>query len=310
MTGILNPALFYKLCKKKGGPAMEIINQLVVNGLVIGLTYALFALGVTLIFGILGIINFAHGEFYMLGAFGAYILQQQLQLNYFMSGIVTVVIVCIIAWLIERFALRSLIESDHLNSLLATFGLSIILLNSIAITYGTTPRQIKSPFNEVVHIGNVFITQQKIVVVLVGIVIIVLLNLFLKKSHLGKLMRAVSQNSMGAKVSGIPIKRIYSFTFVFGVALATVGGILIGPTTYVTPTMGMSVMLKGFVIVILGGLGSVPGAIFGGMLLGIVETSASALVGNSWKDIIGYIILILVLLIRPQGIFGFQRRSQ
>ncbi|WP_066256102.1 branched-chain amino acid ABC transporter permease [Neobacillus drentensis] len=289
---------------------MEIINQLVANGLVIGLTYTLFALGVTLIFGILGMINFAHGEFYMLGAFGSYILQQELGLNYFQSGIVTIVIICLIAWLIEKFTLRSLLATDHLNSLLATFGLSIVLLNLVAIAYGTTPRQISSPFNGVVHIGNVFITQQKIVVVLLGIVVIVLLNLFIKHSHLGKLMRAVSQNSMGAMVSGISIKRIYSFTFIFGVSLATLAGILIGPTTYVTPTMGTSVMLKGFVIVILGGLGSVPGAIIGGMLLGFVETGASSLVGNSWKDIIGYVILILVLLVRPQGIFGFQRRSQ
>jgi branched-chain amino acid transport system permease protein len=289
---------------------LEIINQLVANGLVIGLTYTLFALGVTLIFGILGMINFAHGEFYMLGAFGSYILQQELGLNYFQAGIVTIIIICLIAWLIEKFTLRSLLDTDHLNSLLATFGLSIVLLNMVAIAYGTTPRQISSPFNGVVHIGNVFITQQKIVIVLLGIVVIVLLNLFIKHSHLGKLMRAVSQNRMGAMVSGISIKRIYSFTFIFGVLLATLAGILIGPTTYVTPTMGTSVMLKGFVIVILGGLGSVPGAIIGGMLLGFVETGASSLVGNSWKDIIGYVILILVLLIRPQGIFGFQRRSQ
>jgi branched-chain amino acid transport system permease protein len=289
---------------------LEIVNQLVANGLVIGLTYALFALGVTLIFGILGMINFAHGEFYMLGAFGSYVLQQELKLNYFMAGIVTILIICVIAWLIERFALRSLFDTDHLNSLLATFGLSIVLLNMISIAYGTTPRQIQSPFNGVIHVGNVFITQQKILIVLLGIVIILLLNLFIKHSHIGKLMRAVAQNSMGAKVSGINIKKIYSFTFILGVTLASLAGIMIGPTTYVTPTMGTSVMLKGFVIVILGGLGSVPGAIMGGLLLGIVETGASSLVGNSWKEIIGYIILILVLLIRPQGIFGFQRRSQ
>lgn len=286
------------------------MNQLVANGLVIGLTYALFALGVTLIFGILGMINFAHGEFYMLGAFGSFILQQELRLNYFVSAIVTVVIICFIAWLIERFTLRSLIETDHLNSLLATFGLSIVLLNAVAIAYGTTPREISSPFNDVVQIGSVYITQQKIMIVVIGIVVILLLNLFIKYTHLGKLMRAVAQNSMGAKVSGIPIKRIYTFTFIFGVTLATLAGILIGPTTYATPTMGTSVMLKGFVIVILGGLGSVPGAIIGGMLLGIVETGASLVMGNSWKEIIGYIILILVLLVRPQGIFGLQRRSQ
>lgn len=296
--------------RRKGDLLMEIVNQLLANGFVIGLTYTLFALGLTLIFGILGMINFAHGEFYMLGAFGSYTLQQELGLNYFSSGIVTIIIIGLIAWLIERYTLRSLLETDHLNSLLATFGLSIVLLNIVTIAYGSTPREIDSPFNGVIHFGNVFITQQKILVVLLGLVVIVLLNLFIKHSHIGKLMRAVAQNSMGAKVSGIPIKRIYSFTFIFGVSLATLAGILIGPTTFVTPTMGMSVMLKGFVIVILGGLGSVPGAIIGGMLLGFVETGASSIVGNSWKEIIGYLILILVLLVRPQGIFGLQRRSQ
>lgn len=289
---------------------MEIFSQFAANGLVIGLTYTLFALGLTLIFGILGMINFAHGEFYMLGAFGSFILQQQFGLNYLVSGIVTLVIIGIIGWLIELSTLRSLIETDHLNSLLATFGLSIILLNLIAIAYGTTPRQIDSPFNGVVEMGNVFITEQKLLILAIGVVVIILLNLFIKHSYIGKLMRAVAQNSMGAKVSGIPIKRIYTFTFIFGILLAAISGILIGPTTYVLPTMGTSVMLKGFVIVILGGLGSVPGAIIGGMLLGLVETGASTLIGNSWKDIIGYVILILVLLVRPQGIFGFKRRSQ
>lgn len=289
---------------------MDMISQLLVNGIIIGLTYALFALGLTLIFGILHIINFAHGEFYMLGAFGSFILQQELGFSYLMSAIVTILAVGVLAFIIERFALRSLVDQDHLNSLLATFGISIILLNLVVILYGTTPRQISTPFSGVTEIGSIFITQQKLFVLAAGVVLIALVSIFIKKSKWGKLMRAVSQNSLGAKVSGIPIKKVYSFAFIFGVGLATIAGILIGPTTYAVPHMGTTVMLKGFVIVILGGLGSVPGAILGGLLLGIGETAAATYLGNSWKDMVGFLILILVLLIRPQGIFGFSRRSQ
>lgn len=289
---------------------MEIAGQLFVNGLVIGITYAVFALGLTLIFGILGLINFAHGEFYMLGAYGSFLLQQQFGINYFVAALITIVIIGLLSLFIEKYAISPLIDSDHLNSLLATFALSIILLNIIVIAYGNTPRQIQTPFNEVVEIGNIFITQQKIFLILVGILIIVLLNLFIKRSKLGKLMRAVSQNRIGAMVSGIPIKKIYAITFVIGISLATIAGILIGPITYVTPTMGSLAILKGFVIVILGGLGSVPGAIIGGLLIGFVETIASTFTGNSWKDIISYLLLIVVLLIRPEGIFGYKRRAQ
>jgi branched-chain amino acid transport system permease protein len=289
---------------------MELWGQLLTNGLIMGMTYALVALGVTLIFGILGTINFAHGEFYMLGSFFVYMLQDALKVNYLLGSILTIGIIAILGLGIERFTLRPLIHSDHLNTLLATFALSIILLNSIQMIYGSTPRAVSTPFQDVVEVGGIYLTEQKLFVLVAGIVIIAALSVFIKYSTMGKLMRAVSQNSFGAMVSGISIKKVYSFTFVLGVVLAAVAGILIGPTTYVTPTMGMAAMLKGFVIVILGGLGSVPGAVVGGLLLGIVETAGTALVSNAWKDLIGYVILIVVLLWRPQGIFGFKGRTQ
>ena len=246
----------------------------------------------------------------MLGAFGSFVLQESLGLNYFFSGLLSIIIIVFLAWFIEHYALSPLIGADHLNSLSASFGISIIIVNAFQLIYGTTPRQISTPFEGVVHVGNVYITGQKIFVVLAGLLVIFIVYLFIKYNRLGKIMRAVSQNSMGAMVSGIPIKRIYKFTFIFGVSLACFAGFLIGPTTYVTPNMGMSAMLKGFIIVILGGLGSVPGAIIGGLLLGIVETAGSYVVGNDWKELIGFLMLILVLIIRPQGIFGVRRRTQ
>lgn len=289
---------------------MELFSQLMVNGLVIGLTYALFAVGLTLIFGILHMANFAHGEFYMLGAFGAFILQNELGFGYFTSAIITIIVIGILAFVLEKYVLSSLVDKEHLNSLLATFGLSIILLNLVIILYGNTPRQIATPFEDVVQIGTVFITQQRLFVLILGTLLIIIVGIFMKMSKWGKWMRAVSQNSMGAKVSGIPIKRVYIITFVIGTVLATIAGILIGPTTYAVPYMGTSIMLKGFIIVILGGLGSVPGAILGALILGIGETTAATFLGNSWRDLLGFAMLILILLIRPQGIFGFSRRSQ
>ncbi len=289
---------------------MEFVGQLLVNGSVIGVTYVVFALGLTLIFGILGLINFAHGEFYMLGAYGSFVLQQQFGLGYITSAITTIIFVLLLAFIIEKYTISPLIDTDHLNSLLATFAISIIILNIIVIAYGNTPRQIETPFTGVLAIGDVYITYQRLILIVVGVVIILLLNLFIKRSKLGKLMRAVSQNRMGAMVTGIPIKRIYTATFVLGIGLATISGILIGPITYATPTMGSSAILKGFVVVILGGLGSIPGAIIGGFLLGFGETVASVILGNSWKDVVSYLILIIVLLIKPEGIFGYKRRAQ
>jgi branched-chain amino acid transport system permease protein len=289
---------------------MEYWLQLLVNGLVIGMTYALMAVGLTLIFGILGTINFAHGEFYMLGAFFLYTFSMSLGLNYLIAGALAIAGVALLAFIIERFALRPLIGTDHLNTLLATFGISIIIANLANVIYGVAPKELATPFQGVISLGNVYITSQKVLVIVAGIVIIVLLALFIKYSQMGKLMRATAQNEMGAKVSGIPIKRVYSFTFVIGIALASAAGVLVGPTTFITPTMGMQAMLKGFVIVILGGLGSVPGAIAGGILLGIVETLGTSVVGNAWKDVIGFAILILVLLFRPEGMFGLKGRTQ
>lgn len=289
---------------------MEFVGQLLVNGSVIGVTYVVFALGLTLIFGILGLINFAHGEFYMLGAYGSFVLQQQFGLGYITSAITTIIFVLLLAFIIEKYTISPLIDTDHLNSLLATFAISIIILNIIVIAYGNTPRQIETPFTGVLAIRDVYITYQRLILIVVGVVIILLLNLFIKRSKLGKLMRAVSQNRMGAMVTGIPIKRIYTATFVLGIGLATISGILIGPITYATPTMGSSAILKGFVVVILGGLGSIPGAIIGGFLLGFGETVASVILGNSWKDVVSYLILIIVLLIKPEGIFGYKRRAQ
>ena len=289
---------------------MEFVGQLLVNGSVIGVTYVVFALGLTLIFGILGLINFAHGEFYMLGAYGSFVLQQQFGLGYITSAITTIIFVLLLAFIIEKYTISPLIDTDHLNSLLATFAISIIILNIIVIAYGNTPRQIETPFTGVLAIGDVYITYQRLILIVVGVVIILLLNLFIKRSKLGKLMRAVSQNRMGAMVTGIPIKRIYTATFVLGIGLATISGILIGPIPYATTTMGSSAILKGFVVVILGGLGSIPGAIIGGFLLGFGETVASVILGNSWKDVVSYLILIIVLLIKPEGIFGYKRRAQ
>lgn len=286
------------------------MSQLLFNGLVIGMSYALIAVGLTIIFGILGIVNFAHGEFYMLGAYALFTFQNMIGTHYLVGALLSILTIAAIAFLIEYLTLRPLQKSDHLNSLLATFALSIILTNVVQIIYTATPRQIAGAFNQVVEIGGIFATQQKLLVIIVSALIILGLALFMKFHGLGKLMRAVSQNHMGAMVCGIPIKRIYSVSFVIGIVLSATAGILIGPTTYATPTMGTLAMLKGFVVVILGGLGSVPGAVVGGMILGIAETLGSSFFGNAWKDLVGFVLLVAVLLIYPQGLFGFKRREQ
>lgn len=283
----------------------EVLIQLVSLGCVNGLGYALSAIGLTLIFGVMKVINFAHGEFYMLGAFVAYTLVASLGIHYIPALGLTVVIVAAIGMLCERLSVAPLRDRSPLTLLLATLALSMILLNGAQMVWSATPRRIPSSMEEAyIILGPIYLTHQRVFIAIVAFIVIALLHLFLKRTTLGKLMRATAQDLDGAMLVGINVHRVHNLTFGIGCGMAALSGALVGATMMTYPYMGQQMVMKAFVVTILGGLGSVPGAILGGVFLGIVEALAGGFISIEYKDVFGFSLIIMVLLLKPSGLLG------
>ena len=284
-----------------------VVLQQVVNGVTIGVVYALIAIGLTLVFGILGVINFAHGEFYMIGAFLTYTLTVRLGLEYFLALALTIAGGGAVGLLAERLAVRPLKDRHMFTVVLSTLGLSIFLENGALLVWGPDPREIELAWgSRPLLIGGVVITFLRVAVLGTAAALIVALTWFIRRTTWGMAMRAVAANRDAAALMGIPVDRVYAITFAVGSALAGVAGGLLGAMFTIEPTMGEWAVVKAFSVVIMGGMGHVPGAVLGGIILGVAESLGAGFLpgGTSYKDGIGYAILILVLLYRPQGLFG------
>jgi branched-chain amino acid transport system permease protein len=283
---------------------LEYFPQYLFNGILIGANYALIAIGLTVIFGLMNIANFAHGQFYMLGGFMAYQLTTAIGLNFFVALVISVAAVTGIGILLERTIFARLRNKPLISSVLVTIGLAIVIENLALVLWGARPEAIPNPFPvSPVEIGSIFATVPRLFAVVVTLAAIVIIHLLLHYTRMGKAMRATFQQQEAAALAGIDVDLIYSVAFGIGAGLAALGGVLLGTIFYVQPSMGDVATLKAFVVTILGGMGSFPGAIVGGLLLGIAE-SFGTLVSSDYKDAIGYILVILVLLYRPQGLFG------
>jgi len=281
--------------------------QQVVNGVTIGVVYALIAIGLTLVFGILGVINFAHGDFYMIGAFLTYTLTVRLGLEYFLALALTIGGGAAVGLLAERLAVRPLKDRHMFTVVLSTLGLSMFLENGALLVWGPDPREIELAWgSRPLLIGGVVITFLRVAVLGTAAALIVALTWFIRRTTWGMAMRAVAANRDAAALMGIPVDRVYAITFAVGSALAGVAGGLLGAMFTIEPTMGEWAVVKAFSVVIMGGMGHVPGAVLGGIILGVAESLGAGFLpgGTSYKDGIGYAILILVLLYRPQGLFG------
>jgi branched-chain amino acid transport system permease protein len=281
--------------------------QQVVNGVTIGVVYALIAVGLTLVFGILDVINFAHGEFYMLGAFLTYSLTVGLGLDYFVALALTIVGAGIAGLIAERLTVRPLEGRHMFTVVLSTLGLSIFLQNGALLTWGPDPREIELAWGgRPIVIGGVVITMLRVAVLATSAVVIAALTWFIRRTIWGMAMRAVAKNRDAAALMGVPVRRVFALTFAVGSAMAGVAGGLLGAMFTIEPTMGEWAVVKAFCVVIMGGMGNVPGAVLGGVILGVAENLGAGFLpgGSSYKDGIGYAILIAVLLLRPQGLFG------
>jgi branched-chain amino acid transport system permease protein len=282
---------------------IDLIPQFVFNGLLIGAGYAVIAVGLTMVFGIMNIANFAHGEFYMLGGCVAFFFTSKLGVNYLLAIPLTVAVVALLGLLLERTIFRRLGKQDAMSSVLATVALAMILENGALVLWGPQPQPIPTGFSPMpVKLGSIFTTEPRLFAVAVTFGALLAVHLFLNRSLFGSAMRATFQQPEAAALVGIPIHKVHAATFGLGAGLAALGGALLGAIFFVHPASGGQATMKAFIVVILGGLGSISGAMAGGLILGLAE-SLGTLVSSAYKDAIGFVLVILILLYRPDGLF-------
>ena len=279
-------------------------------GIGLGAQYALLALGFTLIFGILGVVNFAHGEFFMLGTYAMYFVSAALGLPFVAGVAAAAVALFVVGVLVERALLEPLRRRAGrdwlLDSFVLTIGLMVILQNLALLGFGSRRRGVTALVEGSFEIGNVTITYERLAILALAVVIVGLLAAYIRFTATGKAIRATAQHPEAAQTLGIDINRIYTVAFGIGTALAGAAGALLISIFPAFPTVGYQPVLKSFAVVILGGLGSIPGAIAGGFVLGIVEAYAIFFMSAGWQSVITPLIIILVLVFRPQGLFTAQ----
>ena len=280
--------------------------QQLVNGLILGSVYALLALGYNMVYGIIKLINFAHGDIYMMGAFMGYFLINSLQLNFFVALILSMAGTAILGVIIEFLAYRPLRNSTRISVLITAIGVSFLLEYGMVYLVGANTRAFPQAIQTVRYdLGPISLTNIQLLILGVSLVLMVLLQLIVKKTKMGKAMRAVSVDSDAAQLMGINVNRTISFTFALGSALAGAAGVLIALYyNSLEPLMGVTPGLKSFVAAVLGGIGIIPGAALGGFVIGLLETFATALGMSDFRDAIVYGILLLILIVRPAGILG------
>lgn len=275
------------------------------GGILIGGVYALIGVGLSLIFGVMRVINFAHGEFVALGMYAALLLHDLFKLDPYVSMLVALPLGFVLGVGLERLVLNRLVDAPGDSTLLATLGLALVISNLLFLGFGAEPQSLFVSYaTETVRLAGIRLPVAQLIAGGLTVAVIAGLYLFLSRSELGRAVRATSQNRLGAELVGINTKRVYGLVFGVGMALAMAAGIILIPLLFATPTVGASYTLKAFVVTVLGGLGNVAGAIGGGLLLGVVEFLGASYFSAGYRDAYGLIAFLLVLLFRPEGLFG------
>ncbi|GGM03817.1 branched-chain amino acid ABC transporter permease [Deinococcus aerophilus] len=282
---------------------MTTFLQQLFNALALGGVYALVALGLTLVYGVMRVPNFAHGGLYMLGAYLTYASLSGLGVGYVPALLIAAAGVALLAAFMERAIFYPLRNAPHVHPMIAAVGVLFFLEAAVQLIWGPDFKQISEPVSGIVNLGGVIITWQRLIVIVASVVVMLGLNYFLKRTLTGATLEAMSQNREGARLMGINTNRVGMLTFAISGALAAVAAALIAPINAVAPSMGEIMNLKVFAIIILGGMGSVPGAIVGAFLLAFSEVFGGFYISLDFADVIGFAMLVLVLALRPQGLF-------
>jgi branched-chain amino acid transport system permease protein len=290
---------------------LTVILQQGINGIVVGSLYVLVALGLTLIYGVLVQINFAHADIVTLGAFTAYFVTHLFSGNYFAGIAVALIVGGVLGWLVNAVIFAPLRErGSELLPLIATIGVSITLQNAMLVLLGPIPYAFDTPYsNNVVRFSGIFLTVQSVLIIVMSAIAIGLLYAFMKFTFLGKALRAVSQDHETAALMGINPNQLIMLTFVIASALAGMSGAMLGPVLVLTPFAGTTVIVKAFAIVIIGGFGNVEGTIIAGLIVGLIESYTTQFLDPGLIDIVVFALLLLTLAVRPTGLIAEKREE-
>ncbi|SEB08065.1 branched-chain amino acid ABC transporter permease [Variovorax sp. YR216] len=280
-----------------------LIGQATINGLVVGLLYLLMAVGFTLVFGVMRMVNFAHGEFYMLGAFAAYALVVKLSMPFLLAVAISVVLAIVFGSLIEWLILKPF-RKDELNGMIVTIGLALILQNAALMLFGADPLSMPSIASGATTVLGITVANSRLVVVMFAVAVLLVLYAFLRHSPAGRGLRAVVEDAEIAAIQGVKPRLYYPLGFGIGVGLAAIAGALMAPLFSVSPFMGQTPLLKAFMVVILGGLGSIPGAAIAGLCLGLLESYSTLFLSSSTADMLIFVLVVVGMLVFPRGLIG------
>ncbi|NTU53748.1 MAG: branched-chain amino acid ABC transporter permease [Chlorobiaceae bacterium] len=283
-----------------------LIIQSLVSGLLTGGVYALAGIGMSLVFGVMNVSNFAHGDLMMLGMYLAYFAFTLLHIDPYLSLVLILPVSFLFGFLLEKLFVSRVIHHPHQNQILLTVGLGLIMSNSALLAFTSDPRILTTTYSSssVMIFSDVSVSVPLLLSFLVTCAITALLYLFLARTRTGMALRATSQNREAAQLMGIDVSKMSAITFGIGTGLAAAAGALIAPVYYIHPMAGHNFLLKAFTVCVLGGLGSVPGATLGGLIIGVVEAFSATWISTDWKDVVVFMLFLAVLLFRPQGLFG------
>lgn len=283
---------------------MDLFFQQLLNGLAAGSNYSLVALGLTLVFGVLHIPNFAHGAFYMMGAYVALTVMTLFGVHYWLATFFSILVVALLAVLSERLVFYPLRHDSPLQQMIAAIGILLFLEALAQVLWGADYRRMETPYDQTMELFGLRVTEQRLLIIISAVVIMLLLRLFLKRTMIGAAIVAMAQNREGAYLVGINAKAVSILTFALSGVLAAAAASLASPINLIYPTMGNLVIMKAFVITIIGGMGSIPGAIVGGYILGLSESIGATYISGEYKDLIAFVLLVIILTVKPTGLFS------
>lgn len=282
---------------------MDLFAVQVLNGLVTGSVYSLVALGLTLIYGTMQVPNFSHGHLYMLGAYLTFSLVTFAGLHYWAATLAAMVAIACVGLALERLVFRPLQRAPHLNSMIAAVGVMLFLEGVAQRIWGEDFRRMPSPYDTVVSLAGLSVTAHRLILIAAAALLMTALLLFLTRTTAGFAIRATAQDREGALLVGIDVNRVTMATFAMSAAIASVAGSLVAPISLIYPAMGGLVTLKAFAIVVLGGMGSVTGALAGGYLLALAESLGGTYISANYQDLVAFVVLVLAFAFRPSGLF-------
>lgn len=288
------------------------VCQQLINGISLGSIYALIALGYTMVYGIIRLINFAHGDIYMIGAYIGFACTTFLHLSFFPSLIIAMVGAALLGVIIERAAYRPLRNAPKIAVLITAIGVSLLLEYGGMLIVTPQPRTFPAVFpSEIYNIGGIIVGSQQMLILAVSLILMVILTFIVQRTKIGKAMRAVSFDTDAAKLMGIDVDQVISFTFAVGSGLAAAAGVMVGIYyNSIDPLMGIMPGLKAFVAAVLGGIGIIPGAMVGGIIMGVIEAMVSGFLSSTFRDAAAFAILIIILLFKPSGLLGKNVREK